>query len=227
MQPQPRLRAVIFDLDGTLVTCPYDFVAMRQAMLAVAEHFNLPLEKLRDLGILEAIKAGERLLGREAGKDFKTRADEAVLTFELQGLDRCFPLEGAKSVLAWLKQQGLRVGIITRNSSRVVKEILSQANFSFDALLAREAVPEVKPHPAHIQAMMTRLQVTPAEAIMVGDHIWDMTGAKAAGLPCVGVTTGSSPEEELYRAGADVVLTDVRGLPDWLLKHYSVSGAGA
>jgi len=224
MQPRPRLRAVIFDLDGTLVTCPYDFVAMRQAMLEVAERFGLPLEKIRDLGILEAIKEGERLLGREAGKDFKTQADEAVLTFELRGLDLCFPLEGARSVLTELKAQGLRVGIITRNSLQVVEKILQQADFHHDALLAREAVPEVKPHPAHLQAMLMQLQVTAEEAVMVGDHIWDMTGGKAAGLPCVGVTTGSSSEDDLYQAGADVVLEDVRGLPDWLKEHYAMPG---
>jgi phosphoglycolate phosphatase len=224
MQPRPRLQAVIFDLDGTLVTCPYDFVAMRQAMLEVAERFGLSLEKIRDLGILEAIKEGERLLGRETGKDFKTQADEAVLAFELQGLDLCFPLEGAKLVLSWLEEKGLRVGIITRNSIKVVEKILQQADFHYDALLAREAVPEVKPHPAHLQAMLARLQVTAADAIMVGDHIWDITGGKAAGLPCVGVTTGSSSKDDLYQAGADVVLEDVRGLPNWLKEHYAMVG---
>jgi hypothetical protein len=55
MTSKPILRAVIFDLDGTLVSCPYDFAGMRQAVLDVARLFGLPVEKLTGMGVLEAI----------------------------------------------------------------------------------------------------------------------------------------------------------------------------
>jgi phosphoglycolate phosphatase len=162
-------------------------------------------------------------LGRHRGEEFKAEADKAVLSFELSGAESCFPLEGAKQLLEWLHLKGVCTGIITRNSSSVVEKLLQGAGFCYDALLAREAVPRVKPHPDHIFAMLEKLGASPKETLMVGDHIWDMAGGKSAGLQCVGVITGTSTKEELSSAGANIVLDDITQLSGWLMENFSLS----
>ena len=70
------IRAVIFDLDGTLLNCPYDFAAMRKAVVALAEKYGLLATHITHLGILEGVAEAEKLLGEEAGKRF-CRGDTA------------------------------------------------------------------------------------------------------------------------------------------------------
>lgn len=215
----PSLKAVIFDLDGTLLNCPYDFAAMREAVMQVASAHGLSKDALSGLGILEAIDRGEGLLSGAASRHFRKEAEAAVLRLELAGAKNSVPLDGAKDVLAWLGEKAVSVGIITRNSSKIVRPLLQRAAFPFDALLAREDVSRVKPHPAHIREMLALLKVKPEEALMVGDHIWDIDCAKAAGLGSVGLTSGASPREALLQAGADAVLDHIGRLPAWLADH--------
>ena len=214
---KPVLRAVVFDLDGTLLNCPYDFKAMREAVLEIASAHGLAKDELAGMGILEAITRGEGLLSGEAARGFRKVADEAVLKVELAGAERSVPLDGAKDVLGWLKGKGISVGIITRNSRKIVRPLLQKAEFAFDALLAREDVLRVKPDPLHLREMLRLLNAGPEEALMVGDHIWDMACAKAAGLESVGITGGASTRDALVQAGAVAVLERIGRLPEWLL----------
>lgn len=216
------MQAIIFDLDGTLLNCPYDFAAMREAVLDLAGRFGVSREKLAGLGILEAIGIGERLLGGEVSRRFRAAAAAAVLALECAGAEDSLPLAGAKETLAWLKARGLRVGIITRNSEKVVGDLLRRAEFSYDVLLAREAVAQPKPHPEHLRAALDRFGCAPGEAVMVGDHVWDVTCARAAGVTMVGVTTGTSSREALAEAGADAVLEDLSLLPAWLMENFTL-----
>jgi len=222
MSSQDLLKAVVFDLDGTLLNCPYDFAAMRNAVMEVASAHGLSKETLSGMGILEAIDRGERLLSGAARRKFRREADAAVLRLERDGAQRSTPHDGAKDVLAWLGEKSIRVGIITRNSATIVRPLLRRAGFLFEALLAREDVSRVKPHPAHLLEMLAILKVEPDEALMVGDHIWDIACAKAAGLGNVGITSGASTKEALLQAGADAVLDQIGRLPAWLMENHRI-----
>ena len=213
---RPFLRAVVFDLDGTLLNCPYDFAAMRAAVAQVVQRYGLPEALLSGTGLLEGIGLGEAALSGEEGRRFRLEAENEVLRLEREGARHSFPLDGAAKVLNWLHERGLRVGIITRNSGEIVRPILQRAGFRFDALLAREDVARVKPHPDHLLDMLRLLEIRPESALMAGDHIWDMACAKSAGVSNVGLATGTSTKEALLQAGAEAVLGWISELPGWL-----------
>jgi phosphoglycolate phosphatase len=215
MTPFP-LQAVLFDLDGTLFNCPYDFAAMREAVAALARRYGLSGDLFSGTGILEGIARGQSLLPGEPGRRFRAEAEREVLRLELEGARHSAPLDGAAQVLSWLNGRGIRVGIITRNSAAIVRPLLEKAGFHYDALLAREDVPRVKPHPDHIREMLGLLVVEPGAAVMAGDHVWDIVCARAAGLRSVGLTSGTSTREALLQAGADAVLERISDLPAWL-----------
>jgi len=129
---------------------------MREAVIEVGRRFGIVEveEKLDGLGALEAIEAGEKLLEPTQGKRFREEAEERVLALELAGAAHSAPLPGARETLAWLQQQCLRVGIITRNSAKVVGDLLRRVEFQYNALLTREAVAQVKPHPDHLRLIL-------------------------------------------------------------------------
>lgn len=221
----PCLRAVVFDLDGTLLNCPYDFAEMRRVVMEIAVEAGVQPEALAGLGILEAIVEGERLLGGDAGNAFAGRANAEVLRIELLGSEQSVALPGAQETLRWLHMRGLRTAIITRNSAVVVDSLLRHVEFQYDELLTREAVIRVKPHPEHLQTALARLGCAPWEALMVGDHIWDIACGNAVGVSSVGVATGASAREKLTEAGAVAVLASVADLPAWLEECYQMSCA--
>jgi phosphoglycolate phosphatase len=217
---KPSLRGIVFDLDGTLLNCPYDFAAMRQAVLEIAAEMDLRPESLAGIGILEAIIEGEKLLGGEAGREFEHRANTAVLQLELLGAEQSKPLPGVQETLHWLHENGLKTAIITRNSTKVVEALLQHVEFKYDVLLPREAVVNVKPHPEHLLVALEQLHCEPNEALMVGDHVWDIECGRATGVISVGVTSGASTRDRLIQAGAAAVLESVRDLPVWLVERY-------
>jgi phosphoglycolate phosphatase len=222
-QTNRPLHGVVFDLDGTLLTCPYDFKEMRRLVMEIAAEAGLPIKQLTKLGILEAITAGERLLGGEVGRQFRHCADQAVLSVELAGMESSSPIPGAQETLRWLRAQGVRTAIITRNSSIIVDTLLRRVEFQYDALLPREAVVNVKPHPEHLQVALAHLRCQPSEVLMVGDHVWDITCGKAASVDAVGVVTGASDRQKLLDAGAIAVLSSVADLPAWVLDRYRLA----
>lgn len=82
------ITGIIFDFDGTLATCPYDFTYMRQCILETAEEFGLERERLAGFGLLEAIKEGaERLASAEPAQasEFHQLAMERLGAIEYEG----------------------------------------------------------------------------------------------------------------------------------------------
>ncbi len=213
------ITALVFDFDGTLATCPYDFAHMRRVVLDAARAHGLDPLHLGELGLLETIAAGAELLGADQLRAAAFR-DEAMgrlsaLEYEAAAVTRLLP--GVVEALAALRQAGYRLGIVTRNSSAAVARIIGDAPLPFDALLCREAVHRPKPHPAHVLEMLHLLERTPAVTLMVGDHPMDIEMGHAAHMPTVAVLTGQSDAAALTAAHPDLLLPSVLELAGMLL----------
>lgn len=202
---------IIFDFDGTLATCPYDFARMRQAALEVAAQYELPMEELEGKYTLEAIEHGAELLGAdgEQAAEFRRRALRAVTEVELEAAPEAEMLHGVAEALNTLRGDGFKIGIVTRNCLPVVEMVLEGSGLNHDVLLTRERVSKVKPHPEHLTRALELLESDASRSLMVGDHPTDMVSGKTVGMKTVGVLTGHSSEQDLKAAGADSVLPSV------------------
>jgi phosphoglycolate phosphatase len=210
-----RIDAVVLDVDGTVVTCPYDFDAMRAVVAGLAAEYGVRTAELPVRGVLEQIDAAQARLGA-AGAEFARRAHRAVQDIELRDAASASFLPGAPEALAELRRRGLGIALITRNCGLVSRAVLSGLT-CYDVLLARDDVPRPKPDPDHVLRSLACLGRSPAQAAMVGDHAFDMQAGRAARVQvCVGVLTGGSSEESLRTAGADIVLPSLADLPHWL-----------
>jgi phosphoglycolate phosphatase len=181
------ITGIIFDFDGTLATCPYDFAYMRQCILATAEEFGLRREQLDGLGLLESIATGAALLGVTHGEEFRAIALQRLSEIEYEAAAKTRLLPGIREALQGLRAGGYRLGIVTRNSTIAVQRILGDTVLPVEGIICREDIAHPKPHLDHAHAAMRLLDVQPDAAMMVGDHPTDIQMGKAASMATVAV----------------------------------------
>ncbi len=196
--PNTPFSAVLFDFDGTLSTSTIDFARLRRKITALAEPFLGEEPEPSDLPVLEWIdelSAEIREFDEDLGKQFHTRGRLIVQAHELDAAREAALFPFTRPMLAGLRESGVKTGVLTRNSTAAVKTIFPDIRSCCDAFMAREDAPRVKPHPDHALALLSRLDVAPAEALLVGDHPIDVETARRAGLAAGAVTSGQANRE--------------------------------
>ena len=191
------LRAVLFDLDGTLVETHIDFPAMTRAMEALA----------RRQGVAESVTAGKDILGsvETSAADVQTRGGDgsalrreafAILEkMEIEGCSRPRLLPGTRELLTALAGRGTKVGIVTRNCRAVSTGLLARFALPHHLLLTRDEVAQTKPNPEHLWAALRLLGEAPEVAAMVGDHFMDIeAGVRAGCALTLGVLGRNDPD---------------------------------
>jgi phosphoglycolate phosphatase len=200
------LRAALFDLDGTLVLTSIDFGAMKGAILAIVAEAGLDPARFKGRDALSIVRDVSLGLGAAEAPRFLARCEAAMVVCELTALRQAVPAKGVESFLAWLRARGVKVGIVTRNSRVAVERLLAQIPLPHDVLLTRSDVPFPKPDPSHLTAALDRLGVAPGEAIMIGDHVLDIVGGRAAGMRAIAIAHGAFYEDSFASCPPDQVL---------------------
>jgi len=214
LRQQPA--ALIFDLDGTLV----DTVETRiEAWLRTFEEFGIPAQrgevaKLigsdgRRLARVVAQAAG-RAIDDGLSEEIDRRAGE--IYSELNTDPR--PLPGARELLQALDGMGVRWAIATSSRPEQVGKSIDSLELSrAPTIIDGSRVEHAKPAPDLLLFAARELGVEPSRAWYVGDSIWDMQAARAAGMPAIGVASGSATAEELEAAGGLTVDNLHQALP--------------
>jgi phosphoglycolate phosphatase len=207
--------AAVLDVDGTVATCPYDFVAMRAAVATIAARWRVNVGELSVRGIIEQMDRVAELLG-EKGPAFRQEAQAAVAAIEVVAARNASILAGAAEALAELGRSGVAVALITRNC-RAASDIVLRGFEDYAVLLTRDDVPLAKPDPDHVLRALAAIGRGPERTVVVGDHGFDMQAGRAAGVRlCVGVRSGNNTDESLIGAGANAVIDSIADLPRWL-----------
>ncbi|MCS6860492.1 MAG: HAD family hydrolase [Abditibacteriales bacterium] len=215
MNSQP-VRGVLFDFDGTLAHLNIDFSLMRARALHLAqqfEGFEAAWASLDTLEMIEAVGAAWSASDPSRARQFREQSLAAVQEIEMEAARASYLFPETEPLLRWLQEQHLKVGIVTRNCEAALLSLLGGARQWCDALLPREKVKYVKPHPEHLTKAMQALQLSAANVIVVGDGAMDMLAAKRLHLRAVGVTSGRTDAEKLQDAGADWIIPRVGELP--------------
>ena len=186
-----RLRAVLFDFDGTL-THPgaLDFAAIKRDVGCPPDQFVL-----------------EWILSLPEG-DERAAAAGTLERFELAAAGASAPNEGAEALVQWLKAEGLKVGVHTRNGRSAVERALRRFGAlgaaDFDVIVTRDdgdLAP--KPAPDGVLHAATAMGVSPEEMLVVGDFILDAQAGRAAGaLTAYLVNHGALGDGETAEPGA-------------------------
>jgi phosphoglycolate phosphatase len=211
-------KAVIFDFDGTLTELTLNFDSLRVETERIARKYVAQgvIQGLRDQYIVEMIFAIEEMLG-DRGRAFMEEAFARLRDLEVaaaEGKD-LFPF--TRDVLTTLRTMGLKIAVITRTCLDVLKTVFPDMGEYAEAVVTREQTRDLKPHPGQVREALALLQVSPSEAIVVGDHPTDIAAGKALGMETAGVLSGRTSREAFADAGASYVLDDIRGLLDPLI----------
>ena len=213
------LRAILFDLDGTLLDTAPDMVGALNALRVEEHEAPLPYEEVR------------ALVSHGAGRLVKfgfPRADAAaVLTLQNRYLEiyaggisvhtRLFV--GMDQVLTELAARGLSSGIVTNKPAWLTEPLLRQLGVSdrFACVVSGDSVAERKPHPLPLLHAASLAGVDPHQCLYVGDAERDIQAAHAAGMPALVATYGYLEPEEDWRAwGGDGDISSPLQLLTWL-----------
>jgi len=193
------IRAVIFDLDGTITKPFFDFDMIRGQMGLTAADGPV----------------WEEMLKMTPERRKKT---QAILDYhEARGVDESQLNEGAEQTLSELRQLGIKIGILTRNTAQNARAIAEKHGLAFDEVVGREDGP-VKPDAYGVLELCRRFNAEPQEVIMVGDYLFDIECAKAA--KTVAVLLANHPKAEDFAVYADYKIDTISQILD-IIKERS------
>ena len=217
------IKAVLFDLDGTLLDSAPDLVATLNHLRAGLGLSALPVDDLRHFvsrGAIGLIKAG-----------MPPCDDETLAAWRSSFLDHyqensfvhSRPFDGIELVLSELADRGIPWGIVTNKMEYLTRPILEKAGWSslVSAVICGDTVTHSKPHPEPVLTACKMIGVNPESTLMVGDDLRDVEAGKSAGSRTAFVLYGYGDHESQF----DIVgETELINTPEEVLDLLEASG---
>ena len=198
----------MFDVDGTLFDTNYlHTLAWARAFADAGEW--APMNAIHRLVGMGSDRLVVELLGHECPQAVAARPRRYK---EL--VDEARPFPGAAALLRHSHARGLAVVLATSAPASELDLLFDQlgANDVIDAMTTDDDIDEAKPAPEVFVKAMKSGSVDPKRALAIGDSVWDVESARAAGIGCIAVESGGYSEHELVEAGALQVYRDVEEL---------------
>ncbi len=196
-----KYKAAIFDLDGTLLDTICDLADSMNHGLAQYGFPTLPIEHHRNAVGNGLKKYAERSIPKE--KLTPELLDNFFQNVSAYYREHCMvktkPFEGISELLAFMKEQGISVHILSNKMDGIAKKLVKKYfdNEAFGCVYGeREGVPK-KPDPKAALAIAEELNISPSEILFIGDSIYDVITGNAAGMHAVAASWGYQSEERL------------------------------
>jgi HAD superfamily hydrolase (TIGR01509 family) len=198
-------KAVLFDVDGTLIDSNDAHARAWVAALAEAGH-DVPFERVRPLigmggdKVLPALVPGLS----EDSPEGQAIAKSRVKIFKERELPGLRPTRGARELLEAVRERGARVVVATSAKKAELDDLLAVGDFGplVDVASTGDDAEESKPAPDIVSASLKKSKTAPADAVMVGDTKYDVEASHKAGVACVALLCGGNAAETLRAADA-------------------------
>lgn len=212
-------RALVLDVDGTLLDTVYLHV------IAWWEAFRDAGHEVSGFDIHRAIGRGsddlvETLIGK---------VDESLVDAHAEKWaplrEKCIPFHDVPELIRTVADRGVQVVYCTSGAPEDIEDFREKIGCDdvVAAAVNSSDVEHSKPAPDIVRAALEAVGVEPEDAVMVGDTVYDIRAARAAGVACIGLVCGGIGEKELQEAGAAAVY----GNPSELLQNLDGSPLGA
>lgn len=226
VSPPHRVRAVLFDLDGTLVHSAPDLAAAVNRMLRDLGHAEQPMEKVITWvgnGMTRLVKRA--LTGDMLGEPEHDLFERALALFkqhyaeQLSVLTR--PYAGVVAALDALAAGGFALGCVTNKPAMFTEPLLRKLGLEkyFRAIVSGDTTLARKPDPTPLHHACAALGVTPAQALLVGDSANDVQAARNAGMPVICVSYGYNHGRDVRELAPDAVVDSLVEVPQYLELH--------
>jgi phosphoglycolate phosphatase len=217
MDSRRRPKAVVFDLDGTLVDSRQDIASAANHALAVHGYATRPPEQ-----IVSFVGDGAHwLVARATGLSHDDPAVEPVLVtyseyYAAHALDATQLMPGVGETLPEL--EGLALAVCTNKPRGATERVLGGLGMLsyFAMVIAGGDLPKLKPDPLPLLTIAARLGISPSELVMVGDGPQDVRCGRAVGAYTVGIRGGLMAPERLIESRPEALLDSMSALPEQL-----------
>ncbi len=194
------VRAIVFDLDGTLIDSAPDLQAAVNSVLEEKGRRTLDLESVKHMigdGVLKLLERAFAATGVPVpGEELPVIACRFLDFYEGHDADFTRAYDGVPETLARLHEDGIVMGVCTNKPVQATEDILRKLGMRhhFVAVLGGDSLRGGirKPDPRHIGATLEAMRAAASVAVMVGDHPNDITSARAAHIPVIAVSYGYS-----------------------------------
>jgi len=205
-------KAVIFDLDGTLLNTLEDLM---DSVNFALRRYGMPERTLDEIRTF--VGNGVRKLV-ERSVPAETENTEEVLAvfseyYKLHCEDKTAPYEGITELLKKLSENGIKAAVVSNKMDGAVKQLCRR--YFGDLIVAAAGNIDgrpTKPAPDSVFAVMEEIGAKAEETVYVGDSDVDVMTARNSGLDCIAVTWGFRDRDVLEKAGADKIIDDVESL---------------
>lgn len=229
--PHQGGRAVLFDLDGTLVDSAPDLVGCVQDVMRARGAQPLPFKSLRPF-----VSMGMRgLLTAAYGSDF-IGSDEypdalahCLKLYSGRLAEQSRPFPGMREVLDSLARSGTPWGVVTNKPGYLTRPLLEALDLAHGCAVAvgGDTTAHSKPHPEPMLFAAARVGVKPRHCIMLGDDPRDIQAARNAGMIGLAAAWGYfPPDEDLGTWGAAAILQSPPDLLGWIDEQDATANAG-
>jgi HAD superfamily hydrolase (TIGR01509 family) len=194
---------VLFDVDGTLVDSNFHHVvAWHHAFLDVDK--EVPCWRILGLIGRSGDELVSALLGDELADEHGSHVKKLHTKYFLDSASLIRPLPGTRELLEAIAERRWH-SVLATSAGEDELAALRSALDSEDLITAVTSAADAeraKPHPDIVATALQRVDATPAEAIFLGDAVWDVHAARRAGVPVAAVLSGGTSREALVDAGA-------------------------
>lgn len=208
-------KAILFDLDGTLTDSGEGII---NCALMTLERFGLPLPSREEMRVFVGPPLTDTFAKFGVPQD---RVDEAVAIYRSRyipiGAYENEPYPGIREMLASLQEQGFRLYVATSKPEGMSVKILEHFDLArYFTRICGAASDRSRSTKEEVISYLLEETGESGNMIMVGDTIYDIVGAKALGIPAIGVSWGYGVVEDMEKAGAVAIARSVESLKTML-----------
>lgn len=214
-----RARAVIFDLDDTLIRSTIDFAKIKKKTIDFYSSLGVSSDSISlEMKTYEITEKAMSMLKEKGFTDLECSAiiqDVSRLwdQVEVENVHKTSATEGAREALQKLKERSYKIGVVTRSCRKYALEALETAGLLefVDVVVARDDSAKSKPDPEPLVQGMVLLGSRGEETVMVGDSITDLQCSKSAGVKFIGIWSEKNYMKDLKK---DEHVTAIQSLKD-------------
>jgi phosphoglycolate phosphatase len=227
MPDREGLRAILIDLDGTLMDTAPDLAEAANRMRADFGLPSLPVARVaqyvgKGADVLVHRSLTDRMDGQVGPENFPRARASFMRHYHAVNGEASVVFEGVPQALMRLRSRGWRLACVTNKPREFTWPLLERSELAplLDAVVCGDEVERRKPHPDIVLQACSRLGVPPGRAVMIGDSINDVLAARCAGVRVVLVQTGYNEGESVAsladQPGVDAIVPGLVEAVCWL-----------
>jgi HAD superfamily hydrolase (TIGR01509 family) len=204
------IKAFLFDLDGTLVTWQLDYNLVREKVIYLLQREGYPYKLMTSeryaLRMLDAALSyfkTEHQWGEPKLNQLKQNVNAVISKIEHSAALKAVPIPGILKVLTLITHEKYKMGILTLNTTENAVTSLQKAGLADffpdrNLIIGRDLSQNQKPHPDHPQRLLDKMQLSPDEVLLIGDHPTDIEAANEIGITSIALT-GPNYDPEAFK----------------------------